>query len=140
MTAPSLYLLAADAVLAVHLLFVVFVILALIAIFVGSTLSWTWIRNPVFRLAHLIAIAVVASQAWLGIVCPLTTVEMALRSRAGEMTYAGTFISHWMQKLLYYQAPDWVFVVCYSAFGMLVIVGWYFIRPRPFRKHALRKT
>jgi len=94
-------------------------------------LSWAWVRNPLFRIVHLLAICVVAVQAWFGIVCPLTTIEMALRARAGDVVYGGTFISHWLRELLYYEAPDWAFQVCYTAFAMLVAISWLLVRPRP---------
>jgi drug/metabolite transporter superfamily protein YnfA len=131
MHAPAFYLLAADAVLSLHVLFVAFVVLGLLAIFAGAALSWAWVRNPVFRILHLLAIVVVAIQAWLGMVCPLTTVEMALRAKAGDVVYGGAFISHWLQELLYYEAPDWAFQVCYTAFALLVAISWPLVRPRP---------
>jgi hypothetical protein len=123
---------AADAILYTHVLFVAFVIFGLLLILVGRFFSWSWIRNPWFRLAHMVAIAFVVLQSWLGVVCPLTTWEMELRSQAGDAVYAGTFISHWLQEILYYQAPAWVFVVCYTTFGLLVVLSWFWIRPRPF--------
>jgi drug/metabolite transporter superfamily protein YnfA len=131
MHAPAFYLLVADAILSLHMLFVAFIVFGLFAIFAGAALSWAWVRNPIFRIVHLLAIVVVAVQAWFGIVCPLTTIEMALRSRAGDVVYGGTFISHWLQVLLYYQAPDWVFKVGYTAFGLLVAISWFLVRPRP---------
>ena len=134
MNGPFFYLLAADALLSLHIMFVAFVVLGLLFIFTGAALSWAWIRNPIFRIVHLLAIMVVAVQAWLGVVCPLTVIEMNFRTRAGDVVYNGTFISHWLQELLYYDAPDWIFKVCYTAFGMLVIISWILIRPGPLRK------
>jgi hypothetical protein len=125
------YRIAADLILFTHVAFVAFVILGQVAIVAGGLRGWDWVRNPRFRLAHLLAIAVVVLQAWLGRVCPLTTWEMALRARAGDATYAGSFIAHWLQALLYYEAPMWVFAVCYTAFGALVVASWYWVRPRP---------
>lgn len=127
-----LYLLLADLMLVVHVAFVAFVVLGLVVILVGGARGWRFVRNPRFRLAHLAGITVVVLQAWLGVICPLTTWEMALRARAGEATYAGSFVSHWLGELLYYSAPDWVFVAAYSAFGALVLASWLFVRPRPF--------
>ena len=134
MHTPAFYLLAADAMLSLHVLFVAFVVCGLFAIFAGAALSWAWVRNPIFRMVHLLAIFVVAVQAWFGIVCPLTTIEMTLRARAGDVVYGGTFISHWLQELLYYEAPDWVFQVCYTAFAVLVVISWLLVRPRPLRQ------
>ena len=134
MDSSTVLLLAADAILLLHVVFVAFVVLGLVLIFVGNALAWSWIRNPWFRLAHLIAIGVVVVQSWARIICPLTTIEMALRTRAGDTTYPGSFISHWLETILYYQAPPWVFVVCYTAFGALVVASWFWVRPRRFTR------
>ena len=56
---------------------------------------------------------------------------MTLRRRAGDAVYGGSFIAHWLETLLYYQAPPWVFAVCYTAFGLLVVASWVMVRPRP---------
>lgn len=129
MDPSSAYHMAADAILLLHLLFVVFVVFGLLLILTGGALGWSWVRNPWFRLLHLLAIVIVVIQSWLSVICPLTTIEMLLRSRAGEPTYAGSFITHWLGTILYYQAPPWVFVVCYSAFGALVVASWFWVRP-----------
>lgn len=134
MNTPAFYLLAADVLLSLHVLFVAFVVLGLLAVFAGAALSWAWVRNPIFRIMHLLAIFVVTVQAWFGIVCPLTHIEMALRARAGDVVYGGTFISHWLQKLLYYEAPDWVFTACYTAFAILVAISWLWVKPRSIGK------
>lgn len=124
------YLLAADLLLFSHVLFVAFVVLGLVLILMGKTLGWSWVRNCWFRLGHLAAIGIVVLQAWLGQVCPLTTWEMALRERAGDAVYSGTFISHWLDALLYYQAPAWVFTACYTVFAALVVLSWFWVPPR----------
>ena len=130
MEAETLYLLAADLILFVHVLFVAFVVLGLVCILVGRPMHWDWVRNRRFRIAHLIAIGVVVLQSWFGMICPLTIWEMSLRAKAGDATYAGSFIAHWLDAILYYQAPPWVFAVAYTAFGALVIVSWFWVRPR----------
>ena len=129
----SVYLLAADAVLLLHVLFVAFVIGGLALILAGKAWRWLWVRNPWFRLAHLIAITVVVVQSWFGAICPLTTIEMTLRSRAGDSTYPGSFVAHWLESLLYYRAPAWFFAVCYTLFGAAVVASWLWVRPRRFR-------
>lgn len=132
MTSSTLYRMAADALLLLHILFVAFVAGGLLLVFLGRVLRWSWVRNPWFRLAHLAAIGVVVVQSWLGVICPLTSIEALLRARAGDRYYPGSFISHWLEAVLYYQAPQWVFVLCYTAFGVAVVAGWFWVRPRPF--------
>ena len=124
------YSVAADAVLILHAAFVIFVVAGLALILAGKPLGWHWVRHFGFRIAHLLAIAVVVLQAWLGAVCPLTRWETSLRARAGEATYEGAFIAQWVERLLYYRAPEWVFIALYTAFGALVIASWFWVRPR----------
>ena len=112
---------------------IVFNVFGLILIFIGYALKWSWVRNPWFRFAHIAAISMVVVQSWIGVACPFTTLEMVLRSKAGEAVYTGTFISHWLESFLYYQASPWVFVIIYTAFGALVVVSWFMVHPRPFK-------
>ena len=133
-SSSTLYLFAADALLFLHVLFVAFVVFGLVLILAGKIFDWSWVRNAWFRVAHLAAIGIVVLQSWFGIICPLTIWEMALRKRAGDAVYSGTFIGHWLESILYYQAPAWVFAVCYTVFGVLVVVSWFWVRPRPLRR------
>lgn len=128
-----MYSILADAVLLTHVLFVAFVVFGLALILIGGWRGWLWVRNSWFRLGHLIGIGIVVLQSWLGVICPLTTLEMWLRSKAGDVVYQGSFIEYWLQALLYYDAPAWVFVLGYSLFGLLVIISWLAVRPRRFR-------
>lgn len=124
-----LLLLLADIILIIHVLFVAFVVFGLLAVYVGYFLNWRWVRHRAFRIIHLCAIGYVVGQVWLGVVCPLTTWEMALRAEAGATTYSGSFIQYWLQSLLYYSAPEWVFMVVYTVFGSLVLASWFVVRP-----------
>jgi hypothetical protein len=131
-----LYLLAADALLLVHALIVAFNVFGLVLVFVGGYCHWSWVRNFWFRLLHLAGVGFVLVQSWLGEICPLTVWEMAFRMKAGDETYTGSFIAHWVEYLLYYRAPAWVFVLAYSLFGLLVVASWFLVAPR--RPSALR--
>jgi len=135
MDSSFLYLLAADLLLFSHVLFVAFVVLGLVLILTGKALDWSWVRNPWFRYSHLAAIGIVVLQSWAGLICPLTTWEMALRERAGDIVYSGSFISHWLDSLLYFQAPAWVFAVCYTVFGTVVAASWFWVRPRKIKRY-----
>ena|SRR5688572_33097275 len=120
----------ADAVLAGHVAIVVFVIGGLVLVVAGNLAGWRWVNRPWFRFAHLAAIGIVVAEAWFGVVCPLTTLEMALRERAGAPAYGGSFVAHWLQRLLYYDAPAWVFTLAYSLFGAAVAAAWWIWPPR----------
>lgn len=124
------YPLLADAVLLLHFAVVVFVVGGLVAVLVGNLRGWAWVNTLAFRLAHLAAIGFVVVQAWLGKLCPLTVLEGWLREQGGQQAYAASFIEHWVQRVLYHDAPFWVFTLVYTAFGLLVIGAWFLFPPR----------
>ena len=124
------YQFLADAVLVLHFAVVLFVVGGLVVVVAGNSLQWRWVNRLWFRLAHLAAIAVVALQAWLGQFCPLTNLESWLRVQAGATAYEKSFIEHWLQRLIYYEAPFWVFTVAYTAFAVLVLLAWWRFPPR----------
>ena len=126
---PNLYGVLADIVLVTHVAFVLFVVAGLFLIVIGGIKNWRWVRNHWFRFVHLLGIGIVVAQAWAGIICPLTTLEMWLREKGGGAVYQGSFIEHWLQKLLYYDAPDWVFITAYTVFGLMVVSTFLLIPP-----------
>ncbi|MET0916895.1 MAG: DUF2784 domain-containing protein [Burkholderiales bacterium] len=128
------YQLLADVVLSLHVAIVVFVGGGLVLIIVGNLCAWHWVNVLWFRLAHLAAIAIVVAEAWFGAVCPLTSLEMWLRAKARATTYAGTFIEHWLQRILYYEAPAWVFTLGYTIFALIVVATWWYFPPRSTRR------
>lgn len=125
MTDAGLYGMLATTILVVHFAFVVFVVFGLLLILIGLAARWSWIHNSYFRIMHLVAVAIVVLQAWLGRLCPLTIWENALRRRAGQAGYDETFIDHWLHKILFYQAEPWVFTTIYTCFGALVLLAWF---------------
>jgi len=83
--------LAADAVLVLHLAFILF------ALF-GALLAARWRWLP---LLHLPAAAWGFFVELTGRACPLTDLETALRRQAGQAGMEGGFIEHYLQPLIY---------------------------------------
>jgi hypothetical protein len=85
------YRLLADAVVVVHLLFIVFVA-------VGGLLAWRW---PWLVWVHvpcvLWGVAIIA----IGFDCPLTPLEKWLRERGGEGSYEGGFVDRYVEGVVY---------------------------------------
>ena len=130
MLPPSLAIGLADAILVVHVGVVLFVVLGAAVIVLGAFRGWHWVRGFAWRITHLLLMGFIALQAWLGALCPLTVWEQTLRRAAGQPAYAGSFIEHWLSRLIFYRAPWWAFVVAYTAFAALVLALWVFVRPR----------
>ncbi len=122
----------ADVVLALHTLFVLFVVGGLLLILLGWWRGWTWTRGFWFRWLHLAAIGFVVLEAWFGVPCPLTVLESRLRVIAGGSGYAASFIGYWLQRLIFYEAEPWVFTVVYTAFALLVVAVFVFHPPRRY--------
>ena len=125
----SLYGALANAVLITHVGIVLFIIGGLLLTLIGALCGWAWVRNFWFRALHLVGIAYIAMEAWLGIVCPLTTLEQWLREQAGQAVYAGDFVAYWLRKFMFYEAQPWVFTLAYSSFGLLVLLSWVIWTP-----------
>ena len=85
------YALAADAVVVLHGLFIVFAVL-------GGILS-RW--RPWIAVLHLPAVAWAAWIEVSGGTCPLTPLENRLRALAGESPYAGGFVERYLVPLVY---------------------------------------
>jgi Na+(H+)/acetate symporter ActP len=119
----------ADAMLALHVGVVLFVVGLLPLVIVGGMRGWAWVRRFGLRLTHVLLMVFIAGQAWLGQLCPLTVWEQDLRRISGEAGYRESFIEHWLSRLLYWEAPWWVFVAVYTGFAVLVVGAWWWVRP-----------
>jgi hypothetical protein len=82
---------AADAVLVVHLAFVLFVVLGGLLVLARPRLAWVHVPVALYG----------AAIEFIGFDCPLTPLELWLRRRGGEAGYAGGFIDHYVTATLY---------------------------------------
>lgn len=84
---------AADVVVLIHALFVVFVVFG--GLLVLYRRGFLWLHLPAAIWGFLIEL-----QGW---VCPLTYLENRLRRAAGEAGYSGGFVEHYVIPVLYPQ-------------------------------------
>ncbi len=130
MPVACLYQLLADTVLILHFAVVLFVIGGLVLILIGNRFMWPWVNKLWFRVAHLASITVVVTETWLGLTCPLTTLESLFRIKTGSLIYGESFIEYWLHYLIFYEAPPWIFMVTYTVFGILVVAVWWHFPPK----------
>ncbi|HTY68565.1 MAG TPA: DUF2784 family protein [Alphaproteobacteria bacterium] len=128
MTAAAL----ATAILVVHLAVVAFNVGGLILVPLGGWLGWGWVRRYWLRLLHLLSLAAVALQALFGRACILTIWQFALQSggRSGEPE---PMIATWIDRLLYWPLPHWVFVAAYVAVFAYTLLLWRWVPPHRLR-------
>ena len=115
--------LAADAVLLLHLGFILFVLL-------GGVLAVRWRWAP---LLHLPAVAWGVYIELSGGLCPLTPLENRLRIAAGDAGYAGGFIEHYLLALIYPAGltQDVQYVLAAIVVGVNALAyGWVWRRRR----------
>ena len=85
------YLAFADAVLVLHLAFILFVTLG------GLLVLW----RPWLAYLHVPAVAWGALIEFAGWICPLTPLENALRTQGGDRGFGGGFIDHYLLPVVY---------------------------------------
>jgi hypothetical protein len=120
-----MHALLADVILLLHFAFVLFVVGGLAMIWIGAVAGWRRVRNFWFRVAHLAAIVFVAGEALVGVWCPLTVWEDALRGVREEKS----FIARWIHRLMFYNFPEWIFTLAYVTFALVVVATWWLVRP-----------
>lgn len=101
--------LAADAVVLVHLAFVLFVVLGGLFAFRWPRVAWLHVPVAVYG----------AAIELIGWVCPLTPLENRLRRSAGEAGYGSGFIDHYLMPILY---PTGLTENLQNTLGVLVLV------------------
>ncbi len=118
-----LFRMAADLVLALHLGFIVFVILGGLLV-----LRYRW-----FVYLHIPAAAWGAFVEISGRICPLTTWENSLRRSAGESGYAQSFVEHYLVPIIYPAGltRSVQFAIAALVFATnIAIYGWLLLRWR----------
>ncbi|HXI62430.1 MAG TPA: DUF2784 domain-containing protein [Pyrinomonadaceae bacterium] len=123
------YALAADALVGIHILYVAYIVVGLVLILVGLRRKWKWIRNPWFRITHLVAILIVIYEIIVRANCPLTTWEMQLRGVAGQPVNQTTFMDRLLTFILVADAPRWLVSGLYFAFGLAITLLFVFAPP-----------
>ncbi len=129
----AVYALLADIILILHFAFLLFTLGSAVITLIGGILKCDLIHNVPFRIAHLVSVLFVAFESVIGMWCPLTVWEYRLRMLAGQTAEGDiTFVGRIIRKFMFYNLPDWFFIVLYTGFGLLVAA--LFVLFPPFKK------
>jgi hypothetical protein len=112
-----IYKILADFTLLVHLIWILF-------LFLGAYFGT---RIRLIRILHLSGLAFALISEIFGWYCPLTYLEVWLRSKHDpRWLYAGSFIIHYVEKIVYLELSRALIVI-----GTVILVGfnvWFYLR------------
>ncbi len=129
-SSEHMWALLADLLLIIHIGIVFFIVGGLLLIWLGAIFKWRFVRNRVFRYLHLGLMGIVLLETLVGMLCPLTEWEAALRERAGQEAYGGdTFMQYWLQQLLYWDWSPMTFMAVYALVFAAILVALWVIPP-----------
>jgi hypothetical protein len=112
-------------ILVFHLAIIAFNVAGCVLVPIGAWRRWRWVRDFWFRVAHLTSLAVVALQAVLGRACFLTIWQGDLSG----VVQTQPLIAGWIERMIYWPLPLWVFAVAYVVVFAYVIALWIIVRP-----------
>jgi hypothetical protein len=137
---PDAYAALATAVLLFHLLVVLFNVFGMIVIPLGAWRGWVFVRVWWWRALHVAILMLVAVQGVLGRACFLSLWQSALQRWAGEGASDAPFVARFINRLLFWPLPLWVFAVLYVAVCVYVLVLWWLVPPILHRRIGARRA
>ncbi|MBM4140768.1 MAG: DUF2784 domain-containing protein [Nitrospira sp.] len=119
------YKLAADFVILIHFMWIVFLI-------VGAFIGKNYYSVKIFHIVGLGFAVIIQIFGWY---CPLTYLEVWLRQRHDPLlAYSGSFIMHYIEKFVYIELPPWIiFVLTF----ILILLSAYIYYAR--NKHVSKR-
>ncbi|PPR79889.1 MAG: hypothetical protein CFH01_00098 [Alphaproteobacteria bacterium MarineAlpha2_Bin1] len=118
------YLLA-DIILIIHFFIAFFVFLGLFFP-IPYKLNWNFAKNFYLRFVHLLLITIILFETLIGFICPLTIFENILRGN----TDTRTFISKWLQNLLFWDFSIVYFILIYFICFFWTVFIWFYYPPK----------
>lgn len=119
------YKILADGVVLIHFLWIVFLCLGLF---------WG-VKNKIIKLFHLSGLAFAIILQIFGWYCPLTDLEIWLRSRYDpSLSYQGSFIIHYIEKIVYLEIPR--SLILFLTILICALSLWFYLPIKPGKKRA----
>jgi hypothetical protein len=123
--------LLADLILYFHFLYVLGVLVPIPLIVIGSWYDWKWVRLLWLRRVHACMMLLVVLEAFIGMICPLTEWETAIRAKGpGGNIYPKGFIAALVAKLLFSDFELWVYTLLYIVTALIIIDLYILIPPK----------
>jgi len=142
-----LYKILADLVVLIHFAWILFILWGFILTVCGSISVYvlrtadrwrTFFDGWIFRTIHLGGIVYTAVLTVLGKHCPLTILENKLKEQYNtELTYPGSFVVHYIEKIFYSEANFWLFVIPTIIITVFTVL-MFIVRPPAKIKQVFR--
>jgi hypothetical protein len=118
------YRVAADFVVLIHFLWIVFLIFG---VFIGK-------KYRAVRIFHIAGLGFAVIMQIFGWYCPLTYLEIWLRQRHDSLlAYSGSFIVYYVEKLIYIELAPWIIFVL-TLFLVSISAYIYYSKSKFFSK------
>lgn len=127
----------AETVLAAHLAIILFNLFGLVAVPLGAVCGWRFVHVPWWRVLHAALLAAVAGQAAAGRACILTVWQDDL---AGHVAAPAPLIAGWIDRMIYWPLPLWVFALLYVAIFVYAVALLWLVPPRRRRGPDRRRA
>lgn len=114
---PPFFRLGAEATVLLHFAWIVFVVTGVFFLRRHRRLKWV----------HLAAVLYSVAIEIYGWICPLTYLERWLWTKAGIESYEGSFVTYYLEKIIYFRAPQWILVAL--AVILLIVTLVIYFRP-----------
>ena len=118
--------LIADLVLFFHFCVVIFITFGFFLIPIGYKFGWVWITNLKLRIFHCGMMIFITLETFLGITCPLTSIENSLRG----IHQSTPFITYWIKQIIYWNFSSQFFIISYLIFTSWIFLMWKLCPPR----------
>ena len=117
---------AAELVMIAHFLLAAFITAGFVAIPIGYKFGWSLAQNRRLRICHALVMGFITAETIVGLACPLTILELSLRGDSPTQS----FVSYWIQRILYWDLPHEMFIAVYFLFFSWVIFLWKWCPPK----------
>jgi len=112
----------AEAILAAHVAVILFNVFGLIVVPLGAVRGWRFVHIAWWLVLHVVLLAAVAVQALASRACILTLWQ---RDLAGSTAIQTPLIKSWVEQLIYWKLPIWIFAALYTTvFVYAVALLW----------------
>jgi len=112
-----LYKILADLVVLIHFVWVLFLLFG----------AFPGVRYRAIKILHISGLVFAFVIQVFGWYCPLTDLEFWLRQKEGpSMTYTGSFIIHYVERLIYIEIPVWLIFLL--TLLLIAFNAWFYLK------------